>query len=240
MEQHIYKQVDELIIALAKTIQSAAQEAVAARGQFNFVLAGGNSPRRLYELLSSDAFKNNIDWSKTWFFFGDERFVPANDRQRNSLMAQQALFDPLKIPPSHVFAVDTSHTPSAAAQHYSETIATHFHHQPVRFDFILLGLGDDAHTASLFPYSSVLQATKPTVKAVFFKEKEIHRITMTAPLINQSRQIAFMVFGKNKAEAVAHVLKSSVKLPQQYPAQLIQPKSGKVQWFLDEQAASLL
>ena len=240
MEQHIFKQVDELVNALAKTIQSVAQEAVAARGQFNFVLAGGNSPRRLYELLSSDPFKNNIDWSKTWFFFGDERFVPANDRQRNSLMAQQALFDPLKIAPSHIFTVDTNRSPSAAAQHYSETIAAHFHHQPVHFDFVLLGLGDDAHTASLFPFTSVLKATEPTVKAVFLKEKEIYRITMTAPLINQSRHIAFMVFGKNKAEAVAHVLKESSDLPQKYPAQLIRPKSGKVLWFLDEQAASLL
>ncbi|NCA85910.1 MAG: 6-phosphogluconolactonase [Clostridia bacterium] len=240
MEQHIFKQVDELENALAKTIQSVAQAAVAARGQFNFVLAGGNSPRRLYELLSSDAFKNNIAWSNTWFFFGDERFVPANDQQRNSLMAKEALFDPLKIEPSHIFTVDTNRSPSAAAQHYSETIATHFHHKPVHFDFVLLGLGDDAHTASLFPFTSVLQATEPTVQAVFLKEKDIYRITMTAPLINQARHIAFMVYGKNKAEAVAHVLKSSVDLPQQYPAQLIRPTSGQVHWFLDEQAASLL
>lgn len=240
MKQHIFKQVDELINALAKTIQSAAQEAVSARGQFNFVLAGGNSPRRIYKLLSSDAHKNNIDWSNTWFFFGDERFVPVNDRQLNSLMAKEALFDPLKIAPSHIFTVDTNRSPSGAARHYSESIAAHFHQKPVHFDFVLLGLGDDAHTASLFPFTSVLKATEPTVKAVFLKEKDIYRITMTAPLINQARHIAFMVFGKNKAEAVAHVLNDTLDLPQQYPAQLIRPTSGKAHWFLDEQAASLL
>src|SRR5690554_5254671 len=174
MNLKVYDDTDELINALAEAVCDASKEAIEARGQFNFVLSGGNSPKKLYELLASETFKNRIDWDKVYFFFGDERFVPKNDSQRNSLMAQQALFTPLKIPESHIFQVDTSVSPEVAARSYAETIATHFQKFPVRFDFILLGLGDDAHTASLFPDTDVLDETAATIKSVFVK-KEIGR-----------------------------------------------------------------
>jgi 6-phosphogluconolactonase len=238
MELQIFKEVDELINALAETIRKVSQESIAARGQFNFVLSGGNSPRKLYELLASKFFKNKIDWDKTYFFFGDERFVPENDSQRNSLMAKEVLFDPLKIPKSHIFFVDTTGSPEEAAQRYAESIAAHFYKKPVEFDFILLGLGDNAHTASLFPFTPVLEEIEATIKPVFVKEVNMYRITMTAPLINQSEQIAFLVFGKDKAEAVYHVLHDTKGSPQQYPARLILPKAGNLHWFLDTDAAT--
>lgn len=240
MKLHIYKDSDELIRAMAEVIQKISKEAIVARGQFNFVLSGGSSPRRLYKLLSSKTYKSSIDWQHTYFFFGDERFVPENDPQRNSLMAKEVLFEPLNIPASHIFTVDTSVSPTQAAQLYAEAITLHFNQKPIHFDFVLLGLGENAHTASLFPFTSVLETTEATIKAVFVEPLKMHRITMTAPLINQADYVAFLVFGKDKAEAVYHVLQGSKASPQQYPAQLIFPKEGKLYWFLDTNASALL
>lgn len=236
MNIEIYKETEELLNALAKVICKISEKAIAARGQFNFVLSGGGSPRKLYELLTTKKFKNKIDWSKTYFFFGDERFVPENDLQRNSLMARQTLFVPLKIEESHIFNVDTTGAPEEAAQRYAERITTHFKKKPIVFDFILLGLGTNVHTASLFPYTSVLEETEATIKSVFVKEIGMHRITMTAPLINQAREIAFLVFGKEKIKAVHNVLCETQGTIKQYPARLIAPKNGKLYWFLGKDA----
>lgn len=232
----IYRDTEDLINALAKVICETATNAIDARGQFNFVLSGGSSPQKLYELLASESYKNKIDWEKTYFFFGDERFVSKNDPQRNSLMAENALFKPLKIEESHIFKVDTTGSPEEAAQRYAKSIASHFKKKPVLFDFILLGLGDNAHTASLFPNTAVLEDSEATVKSVFVKEVHMYRITMTAPLINQARNIAFLVFGESKAEAVYHVLHNNGNSPLEYPAKLIHPKKGCLYWFLDTNA----
>ena len=240
MELKIFEDSDELINALAKAICDSAKEAIAERGQFNFVLSGGGSPRKLYKLLASEKYKGRVDWDKTYFFFGDERFVPENDSQRNSLMAKEALFQPLKIADSHIFKVDTTVSPEVAAESYAETIAAHFQKIPVEFDFILLGLGDNAHTASLFPNTEVLQETEATIRSVFVKEVDMYRITMTAPLINQAKKIAFLVFGKDKAEAVFQVLEDKSGSDNQYPARLINSDDKKVEWYLDTAAASRL
>lgn len=240
MELKIYNNTDELIDALAKTICEVSELAIKKRGQFNFVLSGGGSPRKLYELLASKAYHNKIAWNKTYFFFGDERFVPENDSQRNSLMAKEVLFDPLKIPKSHIFNVDTTGSPEESATKYWNTITTHFQNKPVEFDFNLLGLGDNSHTASLFPNTSILKETEATIKSVFVQEVNMYRITMTAPLINQSRHIAFLVFGEGKAEAVFHILEDQSGSSKQYPARLIKEDGKNVQWFLDDAAASRL
>lgn len=239
MTINIYKTRQELIISIARHFIKIVSAAIDDRGAVNVVLAGGNSPKKLYQLLATDEYKNQVDWSKINFFFGDERYVPADDAQSNSLMIQKTLFDPLKIPASQIFKIDTTRTPDSAAKKYNETIVAHVKKMPVRFDFMLLGLGDNAHTASLFPFTPVLAETYATVKAVFLKEQNSYRITMTAPLINQSKHIAFLVYGKEKTEAVHHVLKD-VRDAEKYPAQLIHSADGELQWFLDEDAASLL
>lgn len=236
----IYKDTNDLINALAEVICEISKDAIEARGQFNFVLSGGSSPRMLYALLASDAYKNKIDWSNTYFFFGDERFVPENDSRRNSEMAKEALFEPLKIEDSHIFRVNTSGTPEEAAQNYWEAITSHFNNKPVEFDFNLLGLGDNAHTASLFPNTSVLKETEATIKSVFVAEVDMYRITMTAPLINQSKHIAFLVFGEGKAEAVFQVVEGETGTVNEYPARLIKSDEKKIQWFLDINATSYL
>lgn len=240
MNIKIYNDSDELIKALAQAVCDAAVEAISARGQFNFVLSGGSSPKKLYKLLTTKPYKKQIDWEKTYFFFGDERFVPKGNSQRNSLMAKKSLFDALKIPKSHVFKVDTTGSPEEAAQKYAESIADHFQKTPVEFDFLLLGIGDNAHTASLFPHTDVLNESEPTVKSVFVKEVDMYRITMTAPLINQARNVAFLVFGKDKSEAVFQILEDKTGSAAQYPARLINSDDHKVVWYMDTEAASRL
>lgn len=235
---HIFKTEQELLKALADYFIKTAAHAVDTDKQFNVVLSGGNSPKKLYELLASDHYKDKVDWKKVYFFFGDERYVPEDDLQRNSLMAEQALFNPLKITSPQVFKVDTTLSPDNAAANYYELIRNHFKDKSIQFDLILLGLGDNSHTASLFPYTPVLAETAITVKSVFLKEQNVFRITMSAPLINQAKQIAFLVYGKEKAEAVHHILEDEMNI-EKYPAQLIHPVNGKLHWFLDEAAASL-
>ena len=240
MNIKIYDNSDGLINALAQAVCDAAKEAISARVQFNFVLSGGSSPKKLYKLLGAKPNKKQIDWEKTFFFFGDERFVPKGDSERNSLMAKKALFDPLKIPKSHIFKVDTTGSPEEAAVKYAASIANHFQKTPVEFDFLLLGIGDNSHTASLFPHTDVLDETEATVKSVFVKEVDMYRITMTAPLINQARTIAFLVFGEDKSEAVFQILEGKTESAAQYPARLIHSDDPKVVWYMDTAAASRL
>jgi 6-phosphogluconolactonase len=239
MTFHILKTNPELINAIAGHFISVCKNAIASRGEFNVVLSGGSSPKKLYMLLASPGYKEQVNWKKVNFFFGDERNVPANDPENNAFMAKRTLFDPLDISKSNIFPINTSLSPQEAAKRYTATITAHFGKQEPRFDLILLGLGDNAHTASLFPYTPVLTDKSASVQAVFLEGQKIYRISMTAPLINQARNIAFLVFGQEKAEAVHHVLADEID-PEKYPAQLIDPVKGELHWFLDEAAASLL
>ena len=237
MKINVFKMVDELIPAVASYFSATAQESISARGEFNVALSGGVSPKSLYEMLASPEFRKPIDWDKINFFFGDERNVPKEDPENNALMVKNVLFDPLKISESRIFAVDTTLPPQEAAKRYMSAISHHFRGQKTRFDLILLGLGDNAHTASLFPYTSVLKDKSASIKAVYLEEQDRYRITMTAPLINQARRIAFLIFGDAKSKAVYHVLENG-RDPEKYPAQLIHPENGDLQWFLDQTAAS--
>lgn len=232
----VFENVNELLVALADRIVSLANIAIDVNGEFTFVLSGGNSPKRLYELLASDAYASLIDWTKVYFFFGDERYVPVTDPESNAFMARKALFDPLEISDAHIFSVDTSLAPEQAAEAYFEAIRKHFKHKSIEFDCVLLGLGDNAHTASLFPYTAVLSDREAAVKAVFVAELDAYRITFTAPLINQADEIIFLVYGERKHVAVKRILGREWNIGK-YPAQLIQPDHGSVYWYLDEAAS---
>ncbi len=239
MPIHIFKTVGELITAVAHYFVKIAKNSISSHGEFNVALSGGSSPKRLYELLASRDFSNQVKWDKVNFFFGDERYVPADDPENNALMVKKVLFGPLNIATSRIFSIDTFLPPKEAAKKYILTIANHFRDQKIRFDLILLGLGDDAHTASLFPHTAVLSDRSGSVKATFLESQTVYRITMTAPLINQARHIAFLVYGEAKAEAVHHVLENELNKIK-YPAQLIRPDEGELRWYLDEAAASRL
>ncbi len=239
MKLNIFNTPDELLYALAEHFVQIANESISARGRFSVALSGGNSPKKLHELLASTTFADRVDWTKVYFFFGDERNVPQDHADSNYLMAKKTLFEPLFIEADNIFAVDTSLTPNEAAQKYAEQIAEFFGDDEMSFDFILLGLGDDTHTASLFPHTEALADVTPSVKANFLPEKQIYRITFNAPLINEAKNIAFLVYGENKAEAVYNALEADENV-EEYPAQLIDSITGEVQWFLDEAAAANL
>jgi len=234
---NVLKSPDDVLVNLASLFVTLAGQAIADTGRFSIALSGGSSPKKLYELLASDAFKNKVDWENVHFFFGDERYVPHTDKDSNYLMVKTALFDPLQIDSSNIFAVDTSESPEAAAEDYTEKITGFFGDAPLNFDLILLGLGDNSHTASLFPQTPVLHDTTESVKSVYLTDQQVYRITFTAPLINAAHHIAFLVYGEGKAEAVHHVLEDSRDI-ENYPAQLISPVHGDVIWYLDEAAAS--
>lgn len=239
MPHHISASVEEVLHRLADFFVTQATQAVAARGRFSVALSGGTSPRKLYELLASPAYRERVPWAETFFFFGDERNVPPTDTQSNYLMAKTALLAPLNIANDHVFAVNTLLPPAEAAQAYAQTIKKFFGNETAQFDLILLGLGDNSHTASLFPHTPVLHATTADVQAAFVAEVDAYRITLTAPLINQAWAVAFLVFGADKAAAVRRVLLGERNV-EEYPAQLIAPAAGEADWFMDEAAAAEL
>jgi len=236
---NIFPTEDEVLNHIAKYFITIANQYITNSGVFNISLSGGTSPKKLFQLLASPSNNQKTDWTKMYFFFGDERYVPANSPDSNFRMVKEALFEPLDIPQKQIFQVNTSLSPEAAAADYAQQINTYFKGGKICFDLILLGLGDNSHTASLFPHTSVLHETEATVKAVFLKDQQVFRITKTAPMINQAHHIAFLLYGSGKAEAVRHVLEDERNI-EEYPAQLINPEHGDIQWFMDEAAASLL
>ncbi|MBC6110468.1 6-phosphogluconolactonase [Pedobacter fastidiosus] len=235
----IYKTPEELNQDLADYIIKIAEVSIEENDRFNFVLTGGGSPKGLYKILSTEC-KDRIDWEKVYFFFGDERNVPADDENYNGLMAKKSLFEGLGTAPDHIFYIDTTLAPEKAAIEYKKTIDKHFNGSDIVFDFILLGMGDDGHTASIFPHTTLVKDEEATVSSVFVEKLNTYRISLTAPLINKAENVAFLVFGDNKADAIKHVIGDEVKDFETYPSQLIDPIDGKLTWFVDEAATKLL
>lgn len=195
-----FPSTDEAIAALAENIIIQGNRCIAENGRFNFVLTGGNSPKKLYQLLAAQ-YKDAIKWSHVYFFFGDERYVHPADADYNGLMAKNSLLDPLGIAPYQIFFVPTELSPEVAAATYYNEIRKHFSNNEITFDYVLLGMGSDGHTASLFPHTAILDSAGANVEAVYVEKLAAWRISFTAQLINQAHAIAFLVFGQEKAEA---------------------------------------
>jgi 6-phosphogluconolactonase len=236
MKLNIFKNQTELNEQLAKYVIAIAQQAIATKGRFDFVLTGGNSPKELYRQLST-TYADQIDWSKVYFFFGDERTVLPFEKDYNGLMAKENFFDHLQTPADHIFYVDTNLSPADAAVDYKTKLDHHFDGQAIIFDLILLGMGDDAHTASIFPHTDLVKNNEATVASVFVEKLATYRVSLTAPLINQAKNVAFIAFGENKANALIKVLGEEKDFAN-YPSQLINPANGELQWFVDEAAAA--
>ena len=198
MTVYNFPNIDDAITALAKKVVSQANKCIQQTGRFNFVLTGGNSPKKLYRLLAT-THKNDLDWCKVYFFFGDERYVLPDHVDYNGLMAKETMLDPLTVASDRIFYVPTQLEPRDAASTYQQAIQQHFKKEPIVFDLILLGMGGDGHTASLFPHTSILNSQQPGVESVYVEKLSTWRISFTAPLINQANEIAFLVFGKDKS-----------------------------------------
>ncbi|MCB0656848.1 MAG: 6-phosphogluconolactonase [Saprospiraceae bacterium] len=239
MNLHILPDTDALIQAYVGYLAGHIEAAIMDHDSCSLVLTGGNSPKGAYRLLTQSPWRDQVDWSKVTFFFGDERYVPPDHERNNARMATTILLDPLGIPASRIHRINTKLSPEESAKEYAVTIQRYFHNQPAAFDLLLLGLGDNAHTASLFPHTSIIQETAATVVSLYVSDEDEFRISMSAPLINQARQVSVLAFGSAKASAVHQVIEGEWD-PVNYPAQLIRPASNPVDWFLDEQAAALL
>ncbi|WP_134087913.1 6-phosphogluconolactonase [Olivibacter sp. XZL3] len=233
---NVFNNINTLSESAAALFVQTAQRSIEAKGRFTVALTGGSSPVQLYKLLASHPYVENVDWTKVFVFWGDERWVPLTDDKSNAKMAYETLLTHVPIPESHIFpmwAVDT--TPEAYAKIYEALLIKHLGANS-QFDLILLGMGEDGHTASLFPHTAVLKEEKKWVDAYYLEAQQMYRITLTAPLINQAKTIAFITYGKGKAKALHEVLNGPSN-PDLYPSQLIQPKDGEVYWFVDEAAA---
>ena len=208
--------------------QGAAEHfvALAQKDSFGVALSGGSTPKLLYQLLA-DQFQTQVPWSRTQFFWSDERHVPPDHPDSNYRMAYEALLSRVPVPDSNVHRIH-SENPSAqqAADEYEKVIVP-------RLDLILLGLGADGHTASIFPGSEVLHETKRLVAAPWVEKLNTYRITMTLPLLNNGASIVFLVSGAEKAQIVKEVLEG----PKKYPAQFVNPTDGELIWMLDRDAA---
>lgn len=230
----------ELFEAGAELVAHAAKDAVDERGRFTIALSGGSTPRNLYHLLASNA-RTSLPWDRMFFFFGDERHVPPSDKDSNFKMADEAMLSKLPIPKENIFRVLAENPDAvAAAQAYEQTIVKFFALEPGQvpvFDLILLGLGPDGHTASLFPGTAALQEKSKLVVANWVEKFNTHRITFTLPVLNAARIVAFLVSGTDKAPALQAVLQSDAA-GEQYPAKLVHPANGKLIWLVDRAAAS--
>ena len=221
----------------AKWLVDYIAETLSIQDRFTIALAGGNTPRRLYQLLASDKFRDQVEWKRIHFFWGDERFVPSSDDRNNAKMAFESLLNHVPLAKEQVYPMQTESDPHESAASYEKILHHYFDQHNRTFDLVLLGLGDNAHTLSLFPGYKEVKETNKWVCAFFLKEDDIYRITLTAPVVNLASRVAFLVSGGDKAAAVYHVYAGEHD-PDLYPAQIIQPFNSRLYWFCDEAAAA--
>jgi 6-phosphogluconolactonase len=228
----------DLAQSLADLIATSANSAVAGRGAFHIALSGGNTPKAAYELLAGNVLRAAIPWEQVFIYFGDERCVPPDDDRSNYRMAAHAFLDQVPIPPGNVHRIRGEIDPGMAANEYASTLRADFGSAP-QLDLVLLGLGEDGHTASLFPGSNPDIDDGALVRAVYAKPQDMWRITLTPAVINASRRVVFAVDGAAKAAILAAVYEGP-RDPVLYPAQIVSPASGELKWLVDEAAASML
>ena len=230
--------------AAAELVHTIGQEAVRANGRFLIALSGGTTPETLYRALTSPAFARGFDWSRTTFFFSDERGVPPDDPRSNYASASRALFTPLNITPSQIYRMaGEARDLQAAAHTYEQQLRRATNTPPSSppiLDLVLLGLGEDGHTASLFPGSPVLRDHQSLIAVSQSPKDPPNRLTMTLGVINRASVILFLVAGIGKAEVVRAILDPKTEAERQLPASLVAPEKGRLIWLLDRAAAAEL
>jgi 6-phosphogluconolactonase len=225
--------------AAARLIVEQAQAAIDARGAFSIALSGGSTPRDLHRQLASPPLVNQVDWQHVHVFFGDERCVPPHDAQSNYHMAEDTLLGRVPIPAAQVHRMRGELPPEQAASDYETELKAFFKNDPPRIDVILLGMGDNGHTASLFPGLSAVHQQQRWVVAEDVKEVGMWRITLTPVVLNLGREVVFLVAGEGKANMLHRVLEGPYT-PAELPAQIVRPSPGEVIWLVDAAAAAKL
>ena len=230
----VFQDIASLAQAAAKQFVELAAQAIDDHQRFLVALSGGNTPKPLYELLATDAFADRIDWTRVEIFFADERCVPPDHLHSNYLMARLVLLDNVPIPPGNVHRIRGGLPPTDAALAYHNELGSALSRDG-RLDLILLGMGPDGHTASLFPGSVALEEKDTDVVAIYVEHMHSWRVTLTLSALNAATNILFLVSGVGKAPVLARVFSGET-----LPAGLVRPDVGTLTWFVDEEAASLV
>lgn len=238
-EAHVLQDPQELAAEAADLFIWLAEQAIASRGQFAVALSGGTTPKAVYSALAAD--RTRVDWDKVLFFFGDERCVPPSHEESNFLMAHTSLFRPLDIPEAQIFRMRGELDPHLASHEYEVVMRRNLSATSAgwpRFDLVLLGLGPDGHTASLFPGTDALKERNKWVVPGLAPSGIRERITVTLSVINHAAVVLFLVAGAGKAPIARDVLEPPPGVISPYPAALVRPETGRLLWYLDQAAAS--
>ncbi|MEO6588910.1 MAG: 6-phosphogluconolactonase [Pyrinomonadaceae bacterium] len=243
MQINVFQTVEKLNEFAAEKFIEIGSDAIKKRKQFTVALAGGSTPKSLYQLLALENYRNKLDWSSVFFFFSDERNVPPDNVESNFRMADENLFQLLKIHEENIYRWHTDFgDEKAIAEDYETKIMDFFdlsENQFPNFDLILLGIGDDGHTASLFPDTKALKETEKIVVENYVEKLKTWRYTFSFPSINNAENIIFLVKGKGKSETLKQVLEGEFQ-PEKFPSQKVSPNNGKLFWLLESDAAGLL
>jgi 6-phosphogluconolactonase len=232
-----FRTPNALADAVAQHIVVQAESALASTGRFTLVLSGGSTPRAAYLRLAARGSRLNLDWQRTHVLWGDERCVPPDDPRSNYRMAKEALLDRVPVPAGQIHRIRGENDPPTAAAEYERDLRTLLGFHPL--DLVLLGLGDDGHTASLFPGQPAVRETERWVMAVLAPAGDMWRVTLTPAVLNLARNVTFIVSGESKAERLAQVLEGPFT-PDLLPAQAIRPTQGRLTWLVDQAAADRL
>lgn len=237
MELHIFKNPDELSHAAAQWIAGDIAATLKKQDRYTIALSGGSTPKALHKILAASPYKEQIDWSKLHIFWGDERAVPFDDDRNNAKMAFDTLLNFVPVPAAQIHVMRTDMGPEQSASEYENILHRYFDKTVNSFDLVLLGMGDDGHTLSLFPGTAAVHEEKAWAIAFFLQAQDMYRITLTKTIVNRSAKIAFLTTGTAKAHALKEVQQGAYN-PDLYPSQVIKPVSGELHWFVDEAAAA--
>ncbi len=235
----VFQDLEALSRAAAELFTACAKRCVASQGRFAVALSGGSTPRRLYTLLGTTPYSENIEWEHVHVFWADERCVPRDHPESNFKLAADAFLSRVALPKENIHRIMGEEGPGRAAQDYERELRSFFGPalSPV-FDLIILGVGEDGHTASLFPGSTTLQERTRFVLPVSLEPPNLNRVTLTLPVLDHAAEVLFLAAGRAKAGVVQAIIEKGN--PMHYPAGLVQPVRGSVTWFIDRQAAGLL
>ena len=235
----ISRDPDELARRAAAQWVALAATAIQSRGRFTVALSGGSTPKTLYSLLATPEFREKIDWNRVHLFWGDERCVPPDHPESNYRMVREALLRKIEFPPQNIHRMAGEKDPDTAAAEYEQELRNFFQTTAPApaFDLVLLGLGEDGHTASLFPGSTMLKETTRWVATAYVERLHAHRLSLTLPVINAAAQVSFLVAGEGKSPIVKALLGKDSN-PARYPAGQVRPVTGELTWFLTQDAAA--
>jgi 6-phosphogluconolactonase len=229
---------DTLNAAVARWLVEYIREVLSTHNRFTIALSGGSTPKGLYRLLRTPEYSSQINWKQMHFFWGDERVVPYSDEKNNARMAFDELLSIVPVVKNQIHPIPTDIEPLESARSYDQLLHQYFDKQLYTFDLVLLGLGDNSHTLSLFPgHSEPIFEKQEWVRSLWLEDQQMHRITLTAPVVNKAGRVAFLVSGADKAGATEAVISGKFD-PLRHPAQIIRPLNDELYWFLDQPAAS--